>query len=133
MTKGINMHIPSLIAGYAALLFLAWFSPVSFAAEAGAGAIQQLTGDVTVTGANNVTRRAVAKENIQSGDTVTTEVRSEILIRMADGSTVALRPNTQFRFTDEPLAKVATTSKPASVRSSQRYCYPVVTMTENAP
>ena len=33
----------------------------------------------------------------------------------------------------EPLAKVATTSKPASVRSSQRYCYPVVTMTENAP
>lgn len=100
MLNKIKMHARSLVAGFAAISFLVWFTPVSFAAEAGAGAIQQLTGDVTITSADNVTRRAVAKENIRPGDTVTTEVKSEILIRMFDGSTVALRPNTQFRFTE---------------------------------
>ena len=94
------MHARSLVAVFVAISLLVWFAPVSFAADAGAGAIQQLTGDVTITGADNVTRKAVAKENIRSGDTVTTEAKSEILIRMSDGSSVALRPNTRFQFSD---------------------------------
>jgi FecR protein len=115
------MHAPSKISIFALLMLIACFTPVSFAAEAGAGAIQQVSGEVNITDAGNVTRRAVAKENIRSGDTVTTEAKSEILIRMADGSTVALRPNTQFRFTDYRFEKTsADTSLVTLLRGAAR-------------
>ncbi|MEO7728231.1 MAG: FecR family protein, partial [Burkholderiales bacterium] len=62
--------------------------------------VQQVTGKVTITGADNVTRVAGPKERILSGDTVTTEAKSETLIKMADDSTIIVRPNTQFQFTE---------------------------------
>ena len=92
------MRAFSLVARFAVLSLLAGFAPVSFADDA--GAIQQVTGDVTITGADNVTRKATIRDKIQSGDTVATEAKSETLIKMADDSTVVLRPNTRFEFTE---------------------------------
>jgi len=102
------MRALSLIARFAAMTLLAGFASVSFAADA--GTIQQLTGNVTITGADNVTRKATPKERIQSGDTITTEAKSETLIKMADDSTIALRPNTRFQFTEFKYEKSATDS-----------------------
>ncbi len=70
------------------------------ASAADAGSIQQLSGNVTIVGADRSTRKAGPRERIQSGDTITTEARSEAMIKMADDSSVLLRPNTQFQFTD---------------------------------
>ena len=71
---------------------------ISIAADA--GAIQQVSGNVTITGADNVSRKAASKDKVQSGDTITTDAKSETLIKMADDSTVVLRPNTQFQLTE---------------------------------
>ena len=92
------MRASSLLAKFAAVMFFTAFSSASFAAEA--GAIQQVTGNVTITGADNVTRKAGTKDKIQPGDTIATEARSETLIKMTDDSTVVLRPNTRFQFTE---------------------------------
>ncbi len=69
-----------------------------FAADA--GSIQQVSGNVSIVGADKTTRKAGQREKIQSGDTITTDARSEAMIKMSDESTVVLRPNTQFQFTD---------------------------------
>ncbi|CAN0457588.1 unnamed protein product, partial [Phaeothamnion confervicola] len=69
-----------------------------FAADA--GSIQQLSGNVTIVGADRSTRKAGQTDKIQSGDTIATDSRSEALIKMADESTVIVRQNTQFQFTD---------------------------------
>ena len=92
------MRALSLVARFATLSLLAGFAAASLAADA--GTIQQVTGNVTITGADNVTRKAAPKERILSGDTVTTDAKSETLIKLADDSTVVLRPNTQFQFTE---------------------------------
>lgn len=65
-----------------------------------AGSIQQISGSVSILGADRTTRKAGQRDRIQSGDTITTDARSEALVKMADDSTVILRPNTQFQFTD---------------------------------
>lgn len=67
---------------------------------ASSGSIDQVSGSVTVTGADKVPRKAGLKEQIQSGDTITTEAKSEVVIKLADDSVVALRPNTQFTVTE---------------------------------
>lgn len=82
-----------------ALLFLAANLTASVYA-ADAGTIDKLSGNATITSANNQTRPATANSKIQSGDTITTEGKSEALVKMADNSVVALRQNTQFQFTD---------------------------------
>lgn len=78
------------------LLLLAMQFPAS-AGAADAGAIQRVSGTVTITGADNTTRVAAVDEKIRAGDTVSTDAAGETMIRMSDRSTVALRPNTQFR------------------------------------
>jgi hypothetical protein len=75
---------------------------------ASSGSIDQLSGTVTVTDANKVSRKAGPKEQIQSGDTVTTEAKSEVVIKLADESVVALRPNTQFTVTEFKYEKKPT-------------------------
>ena len=69
------MHARSIVAIFAAISLLVWFAPTSSAADA--GAVQQLSGNVTITGADKVTRKAGPKEKIQAGDTITTEAKSE--------------------------------------------------------
>jgi hypothetical protein len=75
---------------------------------ASSGSIDQVSGVVTVTGADKVSRKAGSKEQIQSGDTITTEAKSEVVIKLADESVVALRPNTQFTVTEFKYEKKPT-------------------------
>jgi hypothetical protein len=78
------------------------------ACAADSGSIDQLSGTVTVTGADKVARKVGPKEKIQSGDLIATEAKSEVVIKLADESVVALRPNTQFRVEDFKYEKKAT-------------------------
>src|SRR5579862_5742190 len=102
------MRALSFAARFATIALLAAFASAAFAADA--GTIQQVTGNVTITSADNVTRTAGPKERIQSGDTISTEAKSESLIKMADDSTVLVRPNTRFQFTEYKYEKAATDS-----------------------
>jgi hypothetical protein len=74
------------------------------------GAIQQVSGNVTITSPDNVTRKAAAREKVMVGDTITTDAKSETLIKLADDSTIALRPNTQFQLTEYKYEKANTDS-----------------------
>jgi hypothetical protein len=99
MKLGLNLKTVTLTS-----LFLA----VGMAWAADSGSIDQLSGTVTVTGSDKVSRKVGAKEKIQSGDLVSTEAKSEVVIKLADESVVALRPNTQFRIEDFKYEKKAT-------------------------
>ena len=89
---------------------------------ASSGSIDQLSGNVTVTDANKVSRKAGPKEQIQSGDTVTTEAKSEVVIKLADESVVALRPNTQFTVTEFKYEKKPTdTTRFSLLRGAARF------------
>jgi hypothetical protein len=90
------------------MLLLTCVAPTASAADA--GTVQKITGNVTITSADKVSRKTGDGEKIQSGDTVTTDAKSEVLIKMADDSTVVLRPNTQFQFTDYKFEKKPTDS-----------------------
>lgn len=85
----------------------------SYAADA--GTIQELSGSVTIIGVDNRTRVAGPRETIQSGDTLQTAQRSEVLIKMADDSKVALRQNTRFQITDFKFDQKPTDSSILSV------------------
>jgi hypothetical protein len=104
----LSMRALSLVARFAAMSVLAGFASAAFAADA--GAITQVTGNVTITGANNVTRKAASKDKVQSGDTIATEAKSEMLIKMADDSSIVLRPNTRFQITEYKYDKAPTDS-----------------------
>ena len=80
-----------------------------------AGAFSQINGNVTIIGADKTQRKASARDKIQSGDTVTTDTRGEAMIKMADDSTVVLRPNTQFQFTDFKFEKKPTDTSVFSI------------------
>ena len=101
------------IATIAGMMILTIAAPVAYAQDA--GAIQQLSGIVNITGADRTTRRAGPRERIRSGDTVTTEGKSEAVIKMGDESSVFLRPNTQFQFTDFRFENKPTDSSLSSI------------------
>jgi len=102
------MRARSIVARFTAMLLLTCVAPTASAADA--GTVQKITGNVTITSADKVSRKTGDGEKIQSGDTVTTDAKSEVLIKMADDSTVVLRPNTQFQFTDYKFEKKPTDS-----------------------
>ena len=88
-------------------------APPSYAADA--GTIQELSGTVNITGADNITRVARPRGAIQPGDTLQTAQRSEVLIKMADDSKVVLRQNTRFQITDFKFDQKPTDSSILSV------------------
>ncbi len=89
---------------------------------ADAGAIQQIAGTVTITGADNVTRTATSKDKIQSGDTISTDAKSETLIKMSDDSSIILRQNTRFQLVDYKYEKEPTDSTLVSLlRGTARF------------
>ena len=61
------------------------------------GAVERLSGSVSIRSVDDKTRKAEPNEKIQSGDVIATEAKSEALIKMTDQSTIVLRPNTQFK------------------------------------
>jgi hypothetical protein len=92
------MHSRHAVTKLAALLLLLGFSFNVQAADA--GAFEELSGTVMITGADKVSRKAVGKDKVQSGDKITTESKSEAVIKMADDSVVILRPSTQYQFNE---------------------------------
>lgn len=72
-----------------------------------AGNIERVSGNASIANANNQTRPARSGETVRAGETVTTENGGEVLIKMKDDSTVALRQNTsvkiaEYRYEDKP-------------------------------
>lgn len=92
------MYSPSFVTRFATALLLGAFASTLFAADA--GTVEKVTGKVTITGADNVVRAAGPRERILAGETITTEAKSETMVKMADESTVLLRPNTRFQVTE---------------------------------
>lgn len=84
----------------AALAIASFLVQPGIVCAADAGSIQQISGNVSIVGADKTSRKAGQRDKIQAGDTITTDARSEAMIKMSDESTVVLRPNTQFQFTD---------------------------------
>ena len=102
------MSAISLISRIPAFALLLAFGPAALAADA--GSIQQITGNVTITNTENVARKATTRDKILAGDTITTDAKSEMLIKLADDSTIALRPNTRFQLTEYKYDRANTDS-----------------------
>lgn len=92
------MKTQTKLATLLTALLVSHFAATAQAADA--GNIERASGTVTVASANGQPRAAGANTKIQSGDTLTTDAKSEALVKMADNSVVALRPNTTFQFTN---------------------------------
>ena len=97
---------PGQTARIVALSFLSVLAGAVCAADS--GSIDQISGDVTVTSPDKPSRKAGAKEKIQSGDLITTQAKSEVVIKLADDSVIALRQNTQFTVTEFKYEKQPT-------------------------
>src|SRR3954470_1013798 len=102
------MRVPSLVSRLAFALWLASLASSVLAADA--GTIEKLNGKVTIINAANVERVAGPRERIQAGDTVSTDAKSETMVKMADETTVLVRPNTQFKVTEFKYDKAKTDS-----------------------
>ena len=102
------MRVPSFVAR---LAFTLWFAAIASSVQAAdAGTIEKLNGKVIITSADNVERIASVRDRIQAGETVSTEAKSETMVKMADESTILLRPNTRFQITDYKYDKAAADS-----------------------
>src|SRR4051812_2946955 len=93
-----RMSKSRLVSNFLAALLSVVFSSSLFAADA--GTIEKLTGKVKITTADNIVRVAGARERIQAGETIVTDAKSETMVKMADDTTVLVRPNTQFQLTE---------------------------------
>lgn len=82
----------------AAFSAFAFFTANVLAADS--GSIDKLSGDVVITSPGKAPRKATAKDAVQSGDTIATQGKSEAVIKLADESVIALRPNTQFQLSE---------------------------------
>ena len=85
-------------ARIALTLWTVAFASALFAADA--GMLEKVNGKVTITNADNVARPAGPRERIQAGETISTDAKSETMVKMADETTVLVRPNTQFKITE---------------------------------
>lgn len=107
------MKFLTYLAKFALVVAMCSAAPASYAADA--GTIQELSGTVNIIGADNRTRVAGPRDSIQTGDTLQTAQRSEVLIKMADDSKVVLRQNTRFQITDFKFDQKPTDSSILSV------------------
>jgi ferric-dicitrate binding protein FerR (iron transport regulator) len=76
------------------------------ARAADSGSVEQLSGTLSVKGADGKIRILSRKSVIRSGDTINTEHDSYAQIKFADGGRVTLKPNTtvrldQFKFSED--------------------------------
>lgn len=92
------MHSQFGSARLALSLWLALFTTLVWAADA--GTLDKVNGRVTITGADNVERIAAPRERVQVGETIATDAKSETMVKMADDTTLLVRPNTQFKLTE---------------------------------
>ncbi|MBL8376821.1 MAG: FecR domain-containing protein [Burkholderiales bacterium] len=93
-----------------AALLLGLVSGVSAQTASNAGTVQRVTGNAVIIGTDNAQRPATARETVRSGESIRTEAGGEVLVRMVDDSSVALRQNTLFQFTEVRHERRATDS-----------------------
>lgn len=89
---------PAHIARFALALWVAVLSTSLFAQDA--GTLEKINGKVVVTGVDNVERIAAPREKIRAGESISTDGKSETMIKMADETTLLVRPNTQFKIAE---------------------------------
>lgn len=70
---------------------------ISSAAEASAGRVQFVYGDVRIANAGGAERRARRGDIVEEGDTITSNARSSAQLRMVDGAALAVRPSSEVR------------------------------------
>lgn len=80
-----------------AALICATGLPPGIAAAAEAGKFQFVIGDIKVVSASGAQRVPVKGESFIAGDTIVTGSSGSAQIRMSDGGTVAVRPDTQLK------------------------------------
>ena len=107
MSQSVTLAYPVLLRAFLAW----WLCAVALALYAGhamgdAGKIEQLSGTLSVKGADGKLRILSRNSVIRPGDTVNTERDSYAQIQFADGGRVTLKPNTsvrldRFKFTQE--------------------------------
>jgi len=81
------------------------FAPLSYAADI-AGRVYFTSGSVSVTNSQNNQQRSVFKGDlVYSGERIETGSNSRIQIRMTDGGTIVLRPNSSFEIAKYSFSK----------------------------
>lgn len=83
-------------------------APAILAAEIGTA--ERVNGSVTVTPAGGQARPLSANDAVREGDLVVTAANSEVLIKLRDETTLALRQQSQLRLAEFKFAKALTDS-----------------------
>ena len=98
MRQSVQLSLPGALRPFF-LWSLCAIALVAYAGSAAgdAGAIEQLSGTLSVTGADGKVRILSRKSVIRPGDTINTEHDSYAQIKFADGGRVTLKPNTTVR------------------------------------
>ncbi len=90
------MNTRKLVLRQAGFLIMALFSIAAFAA-AGAGTVTHLSGTLSVQRPDGSVRILSQKSEVNPGDVLTTQRDSYAQINFTDGSSLTMRPNTQFK------------------------------------
>ncbi len=107
---------PFLSAALPPGLLLGFLLAVAAPAQAQeAGALERISGNVSVVNAANQTRIAKKGDVISAGDTVSTDKGGEALLKMKDDSVLILRGNTQMKLTEYHYDQKPTDSMFASL------------------
>ena len=73
-----------------------------------AGSVTRSSGKATITTATNQVKALTKGDTVNSGDTITTEDDSQVLIRLKDNSTMAIRPKSKIKIAEFKFEKQAT-------------------------
>jgi hypothetical protein len=88
----------------------------SYAQEA--GRVTRSSGKATITTAANQVKAVANGDTVNSGDTITTEDDSQVLIRLKDNSTMAIRPKiAEFKFDNQPTDTIKTNVVAGTLRA----------------
>ena len=87
-----------------------------------AGRVTRSSGKATITTAANQVKTVANGDTVNSGDTITTEDDSQVLIRLKDNSTMAIRPKSkiiiaEFKFDKQPTDTIKTNVVAGTLRA----------------
>ncbi|MGA1254166.1 MAG: FecR family protein, partial [Burkholderiaceae bacterium] len=117
-----NPHRRQVLLQTAAFSALVALPMVSLQANTPAGEIARVSGSATIKGKDGQTRTAPAKGPVFAGDTVSTQGDAQVMIRMADRSSLLVRPKStvvieDFQFEQKPNDRMTTNVVAGAVRA----------------
>jgi hypothetical protein len=103
----------------ATLLFLPL---TSLRANAAAGEVARVSGSASIKAKNGESRAAQAKSQVFAGDEITTQADAQVMIRLADRSSLLVRPKStvvieEFQFDQKPDDRMTTNVVAGAVRA----------------